>query len=173
MDDDFEVEIRGARPSDLDSLVATIREPRAGTHQRDLEKHARGAMLLLVAAANERIVGHALVHWSGPRAPEVAALLPDCPEISNFDVVESLQSRGIGTRMLDAMETLAIERDLPRLGLGVEVTNERASALYARRGYRPAGPPVYLDRWSYVDAKGVTHDQADPCTFLVKKLLPE
>ncbi|MGW9441110.1 hypothetical protein [Streptomyces sp. NPDC055607] len=43
----------------------------------------------------------------------------------------------------------------------------RAAALYARLGYAPV--TAYTDRWSRTDRDGRVHEEADPCTFLVRE----
>ena len=83
---------------------------------------------------------------------------------------ESLRSRGVGTALVRAAERLARERGIDVMGLGVGADNPRAAALYARLGYRPT--VTYVDRWAYLDADGVRHQQADTCSFLVRELRP-
>ncbi|MFD9963378.1 GNAT family N-acetyltransferase [Amycolatopsis sp. NPDC059020] len=89
--------------------------------------------------------------------------------MNGLDVAEDRRSRGIGTALLATAETCARNRGYHHIGLGVDDDNPRAAALYLRLGYRETGCR-YLDRYSYVDADGSSHDVADPARFLVKDL---
>ncbi|MFF9818562.1 GNAT family N-acetyltransferase [Streptomyces sp. NPDC014006] len=138
-------------------------------HARRYARQRAGQSTYLVAWLDERPVGHAEMRWIGCGAPEVRRAAPGCPELNGLAVwPEHLRSRGIGSALIRAAEELARERGLPRAGMGVARNNPRAAALYARLGYRPLTD--YLDRWTYQDDDGATHEQVDPCTFLVKRL---
>ncbi|POX55974.1 GNAT family N-acetyltransferase [Streptomyces sp. Ru71] len=137
-------------------------------HARRYARQQAGQSTYLVAWLDERPVGHTEMRWSGCDAPEVRRAAPGCPEINGLAVRPDLRSRGIGSALIRAAESLARERGLPRTGMGVARDNPRAAALYARLGYHPLTD--YLDRWTYQDHDGATHEQVDPCTFLVKAL---
>ncbi|CAM5238407.1 GNAT family N-acetyltransferase [Streptomyces aurantiogriseus] len=140
-----------------------------GHHAARFARQEAGESTYLIPWLDGRPVGHAEVRWTGCEAPVVRLAQPGCPEINGLFVwPESLRSQGIGTSLVHAAERLARERGIGVMGLGVGDDNERAAALYARLGYRPT--VAYVDRWAYLDADGVRHDRADPCTFLVKEL---
>ncbi len=112
------------------------------------------------------------MRWDGCAAPEVQEAHEDCPEVNGLGVwPESFRSQGIGTALILAAEELVRKRGGERIGLGVDENNPRAAALYSRLGYDPVVP--YLDRWSYQDVEGVTHEVADACTFMIKKFQPD
>ncbi|MEU6217988.1 GNAT family N-acetyltransferase [Streptomyces sp. NPDC047022] len=167
------MEITVCRAADVVLLDRYIGSPGvASSHARRFGCQEAGEGTYLVAWAEGRPVGHAEVRWGGCDAPEVRAARPGCPEINGLAVwPEELRSRGTGSALIRAAEELARERGRPVIGLGVDEANTRAAALYARLGYRPLIP--YVNCWSYEDADGVTHEQADPCTFLVKDLAPD
>jgi ribosomal protein S18 acetylase RimI-like enzyme len=66
----------------------------------------------------------------------------------------ALQSLGIGTVLIGALENRIRSRGIPAAWLGVEVNNPRASALYQRLGYRPFANET--DRWEDQDESGNT-----------------
>jgi GNAT superfamily N-acetyltransferase len=164
------VEIRVASAGDLSVLERELPMATPSRHRECLTSQDEGAVTYLVAWLDASPVGHALVHWPGPREPEVAERVPGCPEIYNLGVREAFRSQGVGTALLRRSERLAAARGSRRVGLGVALANHRARALYERLGYREAGVPVYVDRWRSVDAAGSVHIHHDPTVFLVKDL---
>lgn len=63
----------------------------------------------------------------------------DHGELANIAVDESLRGRGLGSRLLDALLAVAVDRGVRNLYLEVRESNERASKLYARRGFQEVG----------------------------------
>ncbi len=57
----------------------------------------------------------------------------------NLTVAPALQGQGHGTDLLEAVLAQAWARRLPTVWLEVRASNERARALYARRGFDEAG----------------------------------
>lgn len=68
----------------------------------------------------------------------------------NLTVAPALQGQGHGTALLEAVLAQAWARRLPTVWLEVRASNERARALYARRGFDEAG----LRRGYYPAARG-------------------
>ena len=56
--------------------------------------------------------------------------------LDDFSVTESYRSMGIGTALMDRAEAYAAEKGISAILLHVERSNNRAAALYGRRGYR-------------------------------------
>jgi ribosomal protein S18 acetylase RimI-like enzyme len=83
-------------------------------------------------------------------------------------VLPELQSCGLGTRLIGALEDRVRERGLSRVDLGVGEDNLRARALYERLGYVAYGSEV--DRWSYERDDGSAAMVEDLCTLLGKDL---
>ncbi|MEU3843509.1 GNAT family N-acetyltransferase [Streptomyces sp. NPDC028635] len=164
------MEITVCRAADVALLDQHIGSPGASSsHAVRYARQQAGQGTYLVAWLEGRPVGHAEMRWIGCGAPEVRRAAPGCPELNGLAVwPEHLRSRGIGSALIRAAEDLARERGVPRTGMGVARNNRRASALYARLGYRPLTD--YLDRWTYQDDDGETRARVDPCTFLVKRL---
>ncbi len=67
------------------------------------------------------------------------------PELWMLSVHPAWQSVGVGTEMIAFLEGRIAERGGPVAGLGVELDNPRARALYHRLGYRTTGEKI--DEW--------------------------
>ena len=67
----------------------------------------------------------------------------DIPEVSDLNVLPHHRNRGIGSRLLDAVEAEAA-RQTARVGLGVGLHADYGAAqrLYVRRGYVPDGSGI-------------------------------
>lgn len=76
--------------------------------------------------------------------------------IQNLFVEESMRDRGIGTRLLDAAETVLRDRGAERIRLEVLIHNERARSFYVDRGYDPQR--ITLEKVPQTD----THNGSDP-----------
>lgn len=78
---------------------------------------------------------HALAVDGSGRPVGTARLLPG-GRIGRMAVRRPWRRRGVGARLLEALEAEAARRGLPRVTLHAQV---RAQAFYAARGYRPEG----------------------------------
>src|SRR5947199_165454 len=76
-------------------------------------------------------VGHVLLRWQGTARYEGASRLERCTHVSDLFVVPRYWSRGIGTRLMDTLESLAARQGYIQVGLSVAVDNVRARSLYA------------------------------------------
>lgn len=83
-------------------------------------------------------------------------------------VLPALQSCGLGTVLVGALEDRVRRAGLGRVDLGVEDDSPRARALYERLGYRAFGTEV--DRWDDELADGTTGTHGAQCTLLGKDL---
>lgn len=140
-------------------------------HARRYACQTAGTSTFLVVWLDGLPVGTAEVRWDGCAAPEVQAVVVNCPEINGLQIAEPMRSRGIGSALIRHAELLAAARGARTIGMGVDDQgNPRAAALYARLGYRPT--VRYVDRYSYTDDAGIDHPVEDPCIFLTKNLMP-
>lgn len=57
----------------------------------------------------------------------------------NITVSPKLRKLGLGTRMMEAIEGVAVQQKMPRIILEVRPTNESAFALYRKLGYEQIG----------------------------------
>ncbi|MER5967408.1 GNAT family N-acetyltransferase [Streptomyces sp. NPDC002057] len=162
-------QIRPCRAEDVPLLDRWLPAPGAPTRHADrFARQEAGTGTYLLAWRDGVPAGHGQVRWDGCAAPEVRTEVGDCPEFNGLDVRPELRGQGVGTALIRAAEELARERGAAFLGLGVGHDNPRAAALYERLGYTPV--VAYTDRWSWTDPRGVGHDEADACTFLVRRL---
>lgn len=65
------------------------------------------------------------------------------PEINDFNVIEPLKRRGIGSALMGAAEAIAFEKfGKVGIGVGMHIYYGPAQRLYAKRGYVPDGRGV-------------------------------
>jgi GNAT superfamily N-acetyltransferase len=163
------VEIRPCGVDDVERLEQAMPTGLTRSHARRFQRQRQGLGTFLVAWLCGTPVGSGEVRWDGCAAPEVRSLYPDCPELNGLHVLSELQGQGIGTALIASAEYTVRQHGGIQLGLGVDDTNTRAAALYARLGYTETGCR-YLDRYHYVSPDGQRHDVADSCRFLIKPL---
>ena len=167
------VDVRPLAAEELAQIQQALPPEHPEAHVRRLGDQRAGRVTYLVAWADGRAVGHALVRWGGTTNPELRWLLdarePD-PYVEALLVHPSLRSRSVGSQILTAAEALARQRGLRRIGLAVAVENARARALYERLGYRDVGLGEFASAWSYVDEAGNEVAESETCTYLVKEL---
>jgi GNAT superfamily N-acetyltransferase len=75
----------------------------------------------------------ALVHHP-PRAPE--HVVARFPAHLHIDLVPSLQGRGVGSRLMERLLEVLVERSVPGVHLGVDPRNTGAVHFYGRHGFR-------------------------------------
>lgn len=137
-----DVGIRAGRPSDLENLVALLQELFAieADFAPDPERQRRGLALLLDGSAGRKV----FVADTGGRAVGMATVqvLISTAEGGPVGLVEDVivarerRGRGVGRRLLAAVETWARERGLTRLQLLADRENAPALAFYEKAGWR-------------------------------------
>lgn len=166
---DVDVTLRACEPADLVALEEWAPTGPNRTHEMRFSRQVAGTSTYLLAhPAGEpgTFVGSCELRWDGCAAAEI----PRCPEVNGLQVWPAhLQSRGIGTRILQQLDELVAERGHDVIGLGVD--DPRARALYLRLGYVDSGL-TYVDRYTRVDDDLVTHEVAERCAWLTKYLSP-
>jgi ribosomal protein S18 acetylase RimI-like enzyme len=149
---------------------------------RDLEPEDLPDLDWSGGAEHLRVVAEMLqASWAGELAALVVALpngrlvasgavdfRPDARlgELTTLAVHERLQSLGLGTRLVAALEERVRDRGLRRARITVEHDNPRAAALYRRLGYAETGSrvetwPVTGDR-TYVTVTTVLERDLGP-----------
>jgi len=108
---------------------------------------AKPDTVLLLAEVDGRLIGYGLAHvmavgdtW----LPDTWATGARIGEIESLAVLPEYRGRGVGTRLLDALEHELDNDGVRDLVLGVLPGNAAAIRLYERRGYRPTW--TYLSR---------------------------
>ena len=171
------IAIRALREQEIDLLDQMNRGWARGRplalHAERLARQQRGEAVYLFAWHQERPVGHILLVFTGPTKEPMRSALRNCAHISDLFVVPDCWSRGIGTRLMDEAEALAARHGFMRIGLDVAIDNDRATALYERRGYVDMGFGERAVSWTYVDADGQVQVQNDVLVYLVKLLRRE
>ena len=167
------VDVRPLAAKDLAHIQQALPPEHPEAHVRRLADQRAGRVTYLVAWADGRAVGHALVRWGGTTNPELRWRLDtrqSHPYVEALLVHPSLRSRSIGSQILAAAETLVHARGSRRIGLAVAAENVRARALYERLGYRDFGLGEFGNAWSYVDEAGNEVAESEICSYLVKEL---
>ena len=133
--------IRPATLDDLDRLVrleehAFDRDRFSRTQIRSLLTRAHG--LTLIAFLDDRLAGSAMVLWR--RNNPVARLY-------SILTTPSFRGRGVGRRLLEAVEEASRKQGCTRMSLEVRIDNSEAIRLYETGGYQVARsvPDYYRD----------------------------
>jgi GNAT superfamily N-acetyltransferase len=162
-------------PADDSELLALERHLTAGTLEKHRERFARQLerrVTYLVAWYEKQPVGHVLITWDGPRVEPMQSALPGCPELEDYYVDPRYRGRGIGLRLIDEAEVLALARGCARIGLAVGLAPDydRARTIYWRRGYRRAGFAPYYEGWWATRPDGTRVWWEEAVEYLVKPL---
>ena len=140
-----------------------------GKHRDRLVRQQAGEVVYLVAWDGDLPVGHALLKWNGTTDEPMVFRLRGCPDIEDLFVSPEHRSRGIGSQLLDAAESLAVGKGYSRIGLGVSINNPRARSLYGHRGYEGSEFGEYREAGRYVDRDGRERSWEDVCNYLIKQ----
>lgn len=142
------IRIRPALPGDLAALVeleqSTFSYDRMSPRQ--LRRHlANPRALLLLAEATEGVLASALLFQRRNSATA---------RLYSLATAAAARGRGLGRRLLAAVETTAAARGVQRIRLEVRRDNAAAVGLYEQAGYRRiAALPAYYDdgadAWRY------------------------
>ena len=138
-------QIRSLEAADAELLSAAFSQigwhKPASLFQRYVEEQEAGTRSGFVAELPDGIAGYVSILWQPPYRPFRDA---GTPEISDLNVLPSLQRRGIGSALLDAAEAqCATVSAVAGIGVGLTGDYGAAQALYARRGYVPDGRGVH------------------------------
>jgi ribosomal protein S18 acetylase RimI-like enzyme len=96
---------------------------------------------LLLARANDELVGYAMVAIHDPAGPEWTdtwVVGERIAEVETLVVDPATRGVGIGSALLDAVEAEVGRRGIADMAIGVVPGNDGAQRLYERRGFRPA-----------------------------------
>ena len=125
-----------------------MRPPR-GLHSDRVDAEGKHYVL---AEVDGRPAGFGVIYFRGDpmwERPEQVPLVMD------VWVAPNLRNRGIGSRMIRALEQTARERGFPCVYIQVQADkNPRAVALYQRLGYQPLQSKPYPDFYHHVDEHG-------------------
>lgn len=136
-------------------------------YEMRLEHQSQGKSISLVAEFDGNIAGYINIY---PYAECGAFANRGYPEIVDFGVLEKYRRNGIGTRLMDTAEQIALKyADNVYLGVGLHSGYGSAQRMYVKRGYIPDGSGVwYGDKVCepYADCR----NDDDLVLYLSKKL---
>ena len=142
----------------------------AGRHDDRFAQQQDGRLTYLIAWLNRIPIGHTMVRWEGTTDTFVADRISDCAHVEDLFVMPQLRSQGIGTRILEHGERMAMERGFTQIGLAVGVDNPRARALYERLRYVDTEFGAFDIGGTYTDIHGRRREWRETCEYLVKQL---
>lgn len=164
----MELQIRPFEPGDVEMLERSLPSEDEAKFRRRLSEQQAGGIVGLVAWREGKPVGHAFVRWK-PGAP-LDSGLPGTPVVTDLAVAQDMQSKGIGTILMDEAERIIREAGYERVAIGVDSTNEGARRLYSRLGYRDSGINPVRSRGSFIDRSGTFRTHEGTLVHLVKDL---
>jgi ribosomal protein S18 acetylase RimI-like enzyme len=109
---------------------------------------AKPDSVLRLAALDDALVGYGLAHVMRTEetwVPDTWVTGPRIGEIESLAVLPEHRGRGLGTELLERLETALREQGVTDLVIGVLPGNDGAVRMYERRGYRPTW--MYLSRF--------------------------
>ena len=169
----LQVQVLPLEPEELVLIEELLPSPERDIHARRLSTQQSGSATYYVAWLGARPVGHALVRWGGSGNPLLNSTQAGPivhPYIEGLAVHPAYQSRGIGTKIISAVEHESIRRGHSEIGLAVSVENVRARELYSRLGFQDLGLGEFPNIWSYRDDTGQRHVEIETCVYLMKSL---
>ena len=155
------VQFRLARADDLPKLewygqFTHFRE----VFRRTFREQRLGHRLMLIADCNHFPIGQIFMQV-GPEAKNRTYLY-------SFRVMDMFRGQGVGTRLIEEAETIALTYGYHAATIAAAKNNPRARQLYERLGYKVVAQDA--GRWSYVDHEGRTRYVHEPCWVLEKRL---
>jgi ribosomal protein S18 acetylase RimI-like enzyme len=143
----------------------------AEVHDRHFAGQRAGTQTLLVAWAGDMAMGSTVIRWQNPELPDVGDDYPGMVEVAHLHVRPDARGRGVGTCLMQAAEDETMRRGVRWLGLGVDVDNSAAAALYARLGYTSTGVFAHSE-YDYVDDDGVQQHAIERNEIMIRELDP-
>ena len=143
--DDKEMLIRDMVQSDAD--IITEEEIAQGWHQ-SIEKYksrlkdqSEGKAIALVAEYKGCVAGYVNVYPNPKSGPFVNQ---GYPEIVDFGVLAKYRRKGIGSKLMDVAEMVAIKySDIVTIAVGLHEGYGSAQRMYVKRGYIPDGSGLW------------------------------
>ncbi len=157
---------------DLEQVIAKLPPFGLAHHHRSrFSEQLAGIATYLIAWQEDIPIGTVLISWHGDGHARVDDFLPNTPSIKALAVRPDLQSKGIGTQIMQSAENLVKEKGFGQVGLAVGTENTRARKLYERLDYQifeKIAP--YPIKWTVVDENGIERIEGETCIYLLKKL---
>lgn len=172
-DKDMNLTFRQMLPADIDPILAQFtaqgwNRPHE-VFASYLSEQERGERIVIISQVNDEIAGYVTL------LPKVKDAVPflglNIPEVKDFIVFEKFQRHGIGTGLMNKIESIAAEyADTVCLGVGLHSGYGPAQRLYVKRGYIPDGTGVWNGE-TPAEQNGMVENDDDLVLYLSKKLL--
>jgi ribosomal protein S18 acetylase RimI-like enzyme len=158
------IEIRPVTEPDVESLAGYLTHKiNAQSMRTRYYEVRRGNREMLVALIDDEPVGTVSIGGGA------AELHPGSLYLFALDVAPRHRRRGIATALINAVESIARERELGAVALKVSVDNPNAARLYRSLGYNEYGDAV-LDVWTDYTADGTPVEMRETCAQMRKIL---
>ena len=137
------------------------------TFEGYLDEQRHGARTCYVAEVGDATAGHCTLLWESSYEPFRAA---GVPEIADLNVLPPFRNRGVGSALLDTLESTARKRGaVVGLGVGLYADYGAAQRLYVRRGYLPDGRGVVYEYRTVDPGQSIPID--DDATLMMTRVL--
>jgi GNAT superfamily N-acetyltransferase len=115
------------------------------SHRRFTDYLADPERVVLVARADERILGYAMLIRGVPEDPDVAGAVPLRPaiELSKMYVLPDSHGAGVSAALMNASLDQALRLGAMCVWLGVNQENQRAQRFYAKHGFAANGTKTF------------------------------
>ncbi|MCR5119315.1 MAG: GNAT family N-acetyltransferase [Lachnospiraceae bacterium] len=169
---DDELIIRSMEEADdkefYEALTAQGWHPQTGDWLKRMKEETEGKCITLTAVYQEQAAGYVYLYKTVNEGPFRGK---GWPMIVDFNVLKKFQRKGIGNRLMDAAERLAVVyADTVCLGVGVCDSYGSAQRMYVKRGYIPDGSGVWYQDKQCVQYETVCTVDDDLIMYLYKKL---
>lgn len=112
-----------------------------GKYESRLQHQSEGKAISLVAEYHGNVAGYINIY---PDSEWGAFAGRGYPELVDFGVLEKYRRNGIGSKLMDIAEQIALEyADIVYLGVGMHAGYGSAQRMYVKRGYIPDGSGVW------------------------------
>lgn len=135
------MKIRLMKMTDYKDVIATWQTAGLTVDQVNDSKQVMGEILKMnpkgsfVAEADGKIVGGVWGAFNGRRL-----------WVYHLAVKPEYQNQGVGTKLFKAVEEAAIEIGVPKMSLGVELTNLKVVPFYEKFGFKAEGDALWLGK---------------------------
>ena len=163
---------RQAQAADISPILARFAEQGDNKQREVLDTYLReqesGERVVIIAEINGEIAGSVTLF---PKAKDAVPYLgSDMPEIKDFNVFERFRRRGVGTALMDKIESIAAGiADTVCLGVGLHSGYGAAQRMYVKRGYIFDGSGVW-DGSTPAKPYGMVENGDDLVLYMSKKL---
>ncbi|MYC06009.1 MAG: GNAT family N-acetyltransferase [Chloroflexi bacterium] len=156
------MEIRQVRLEDVDRLADSLSPEVSRTQvKRRYDESELGYREMLIAELEGQIVG--TVSTGGRGFQRTGSL-----RMFALDVGSAFRNRGVGTALIEAVESAAVRRNLYEVNLEVSVDNVDAIRIYERLGYKRL-PDRVTDTWNELDDLGNGQTVEESAWIMIKE----